>query len=241
MIHRFAMPFVIALAAAACDRTVTPGGDTLAGPGTTGTDTGQSASCLPITPEIRGSLVGQREVAQREARRVRVSGDGVARRDSAGALITIVPACGSHAFRAEDLARGQFVARLTIDGSAPRFSRVENDTVYWWVYLDLTSGVPVYHSQFLSTRAQEDGDRVYLRRADFVIRCQPEGERPRVEQAGWEPEHEPQACPASDAQLRFLAPAAVQPTGLTLAGGDSPWFGCILGCCQSTRFFLDEQ
>lgn len=202
-------------------------------------DTG-AASCLPLVPEVSGSLVGQRETAQREARRVRVATDGVTRADSGGARITIAPTCGSHAFRAGDLARGQFVARLTIDGMAPRFSRFENDTVYWWVYLDLTSGRPVFHSEFLSTRATTDAPGAYLRRGDFVIRCKPRADRPRAEQAGWEPVHEAEACPPDEAAMRLLQPA-VADSGTQGGGGTAPWFGCTLGCCQSSRFFLDEQ
>ena len=213
--------------------------DTLAD--TTGGDTAQtSASCLPVVPDIRGSLIGQREAAQREARRVRTSGDGVARRDSAGGEVVITPACGSHAFRAEDLARGQFVARLTINGSAPRFSRFANDTVYWWVYLDLTSGMPVFHSEFLSTAATSDTVRSYVRRADFVIRCKAEDARPKTEIAGWEVVHESEACPVTDQQARFIPRPFAQDSGTAGGGGTAPWFGCTLGCCQSSRFFLDE-
>jgi hypothetical protein len=241
-IHRFLVLLVLPLLAG-CPGSGTDGGDTVATTDTTDSARGgqPSASCLPVVPEIRGSLVGQREAAQREARRVRVSGDGAAHRDSAGGLVTIVPACGSHAFRAEDLARGQFVARLTIDGRAPRFSRFESDTVYWWVYLDLTSGVPVFHSQFLSTAARADTGRAYLRRADFVIRCQPEAQRPRAERAAWEPVHGPQACEPADAQLRFMAQPTALDSGTQGSGGTSPWFGCTLGCCQSSRFFLDAE
>jgi hypothetical protein len=239
-IQRFAVLLVVPLLVA-CPGAERDVRDTVASADTTDTAGGQpAASCLPVVPEIRGSLVGQREAAQREARRVRVSGDGVARRDSAGGLVTIVPTCGSHAFRAEDLSRGQFVARLTINGQAPRFSRFENDTVYWWVYLDLTSGVPVFHSQFLSAAAQSDTGRAYLRRGDFVIRCQPEAQRPRAELAGWEPVHGPQACERTDAQMRFLQPTALD-SGTQGSGGTSPWFGCTLGCCQSSRFFLDAE
>lgn len=225
--------------AAACGRQDPQDRDTAADTTGASTDTGQSASCLPVVPEVRGSLVGQRELAQREARRVRVVGDGVARVDSGGGNVTISPACGSHAFRAEDLARGQFVARLAIDGRAPRFSRFENDTVYWWVYLDLTSGRPVLHSQYLSTAATSDAGRSYLRRADFVIRCKPAGERPRTEVAAWESPHDAEACPETDEQMRMLMRAQLD-SG-TQGGGSSPWFGCTLGCCQSSRFFLDEQ
>lgn len=204
-------------------------------------DTGEaSASCLPLVPDVRGSLVGQREAAQREARRMRVSADGVAREDSGG-TVTIAPACGSHTFNEDDLARGQFVARLTIDGTVPRFSRFANDTVYWWVYLDLTSGTPVFHSEFLSTSATSDADQAHVRRADFVIRCKAAGERPKMELAGWEPVHEPEACPATDAQMRFLAQPTALDSGTAGGGGTSPWFGCKLGCCQSSRFLQDEQ
>lgn len=193
-----------------------------------------TASCLPLVPDIRGSLVGQRERAQGEARRLRVSGDGMPQRDSASdAMVTIAPACGSHAFDEEHLAHGQFVARLTIDGTAPRFSPFPNDTVYWWVYLDLTSGTPVFHSEFLSAAAASDTGRVYVRRGTFVIRCKAMAERPKTEIAGWEAPHGPEACPVSDAQMRVL----MQPTALdsgTQGGGTSPWFGCKLGCCQST-------
>jgi hypothetical protein len=211
--------------------TAAPGGDT----------TQVSASCLPIVPGVRGSLVGQRDSAQSEARRVRVSGDGMARRDSAGGTVTITPTCGSHTFREEDLARGQFVARLAINGDAPRFSRFPNDTVYWWVYLDLTSGEPVFHSEFLSTAAVSDTGRAYLRRGDFVIRCKPADNRPKAEVAGWEQEHEAEACPASDARMQFTSLQAALDSGTQGGGGNSPWFGCKLGCCQSSRFFLDAQ
>lgn len=216
--------------------------DTLADSAARGGDTAQvAASCLPMVPNVRGSLVGQRDSAQREARRVRLSGEGVARRDSAGGTVTIIPTCGSHTFREEDLARGQFVARLTIDGSAPRFSRFPNDTVYWWVYLDLTSGAPVFHSEFLSTAAVSDTGRAYLRRGDFVIRCKPASDRPKSELAGWEPDHRAEACPASDARMPLIM--EIQPTALDSgtqgSGGNSPWFGCKLGCCQSSRIFLD--
>lgn len=202
-------------------------------------DTGQAAaSCLPLVPDVRGSLVGQRELAQREARRMRVSGDGVARSDSAG-TVTITPACGSHAFNEDELARGQFVARLTIQGTNPRFSRVPNDTVYWWVYLDLTTGTPVFHSEFLSTAATTDADRAYVQRGDFVIRCKAATARPKAEMAGWEPVHEAEACPASEAQVRLLQPVAATDSGTAGSGGTSPWFGCKLGCCQSSRTQLD--
>ena len=204
-------------------------------------DTGESsASCLPLVPDARGSLVGQREVAQREARRMRVSADGIARTDSGG-TVTIAPACGSHTFNEDDLARGQFVARLTIDGTVPRFSRFANDTVYWWVYLDLTSGTPVFHSEFLSTAATSDAERAYVRRGDFVIRCKATGERPKMELAGWEPVHEAEACPATDAQMRLLPQQAALDSGTAGGGGTSPWFGCKLGCCQSSRILQDEQ
>lgn len=200
-----------------------------------------SASCLPMVPSVRGSLVGQRDSAQSEARRVRVSGDGMARRDSEGGTVTITPTCGSNTFREEDLARGQFVARLAINGSAPRFSRFPNDTVYWWVYLDLTSGTPVFHSEFLSTAAVSDTGRAYLRRGDFVIRCKPSADRPKAEVAGWEPEHGAEACPASDARMGFAMQPTALDSGTQGGGGNSPWFGCTLGCCQSNRFFLDAQ
>ncbi|HUF31058.1 MAG TPA: hypothetical protein VMM77_10460 [Gemmatimonadaceae bacterium] len=211
--------------------TAAPGGDT----------TQASASCLPIVPSVRGSLVGQRDSAQREARRVRVSGEGVAHRDSAGGTVTITPTCGSHTFREGDLARGQFVARLAINGNAPRFSRFPNDTVYWWVYLDLTSGQPVFRSEFLSTAVVSDTGRAYLRRGDFVIRCKAAGNRPKAEVAGWEPAHGPEPCPASDARMQLMSFQAAGDSGTQGGGGNSPWFGCTLGCCQSNTLVLDEQ
>lgn len=196
-------------------------------------------SCLPLVPDVRGSLVGQRELAQREARRLRVSGPGVTHADT-DATLTITPACGSHAFNEDELAGGQFVARLTIDGTDARFSRFPNDTVYWWVYLDLTSGTPVFYSEFLSTRATSDEDRAYLRRGDFVIRCKPQAQRPKSEIAGWEPVHEAEACPASDARLLFLQDQrALLDSGTSGGGSTSPWFGCKLGCCQSSHVLDD--
>lgn len=227
---------------AACNGLDGTARDTVADSAGPGGDTTQvSASCLPMVPGLRGSLVGQRDSAQSEARRVRVSGDGVARRDSAGGLVTITPTCGSHTFREEDLARGQFVARLAINGTAPRFSRFPNDTVYWWVYLDLTSGAPVFHSEFLSTAAVTDTGRAYLRRGDFVIRCKPASDRPKSELAGWEAAHEAEACPASDARMPLITRQAALDSGTQGGGGNSPWFGCKLGCCQSSRLFVDEQ
>ena len=161
-----------------------------------------------------------------------MSGSGISRTDSGG-TITIAPACGSHAFNEDDLARGQFVARLTIAGSDARFSAFPNDTVYWWVYLDLTSGTPEFHSEFLSTLATTDADQIYVRRGDFVIRCKASAERPRTELAGWEQPHQAEACPASDAQMRFLMQAR-DDSGTAGGGGTAPWFGCKLGCCQSS-------
>lgn len=234
ILHRtllFTVAFTTACGGGTSDR------DTLADSAARNDTTQVAASCLPMVPNVRGSLVGQRDSAQHEARRVRLSGDGVAHQDSAGGTVTITPTCGSHTFREEDLARGQFVARLTIDGNAPRFSRFPNDTVYWWVYLDLTSGEPVFHSEFLSTAAVSDTGQVYLRRGDFVIRCKPASDRPKAEVAGWEPVHEPEACPASDARMPLIMP--VQSTALDSgtqgSGGNSPWFGCKLGCCQSSQ------
>lgn len=193
-----------------------------------------SASCLPLTPNVAGSLIGQRQRAQSEARRLRVSGDGVTRLDSATkARITITPACGSHGFDAEHLAHGQFVARLTIDGQAPTFSPFPNDTVYWWVFLDLTSGTPEFRSEFLSAAAASDTARVYLRQGTFVIRCKAMAERPQQEIAGWEAPHGPEACPETDMQMRLLQPSLLD-SGSQGGGGTSPWFGCKLGCCQST-------
>lgn len=220
--------------AAACNGADTTGRDTAESVAAGGDTSQASASCLPIVPDVRGSLIGQRAAAQREARRVRVSGDGVPHRDSPAGLVTITPACGSHTFRAEDLARGQFVARLAIDGTEPRFSRFPNDTVYWWVYLDITSGEPVFHSEFLSTTAQSDTGRSYLRRGDFVIRCKPTADRPKSELAGWEPEHEAEACPVSDARMQLITLQAALDSGTQGGGGNSPWFGCTMGCCQST-------
>jgi hypothetical protein len=227
---------VACVLSAGCDGADVPAGDTLADSAVQPADTGQGPSCLPIVPEVRGSLVGQRESAQREARRVRVAGDSTIRIDQA--TVTISPACGSHEFRAEDLARGQFVARIAINGMEPRFSRFENDTVYWWVFLNLESGRPVFESEFLSTKATSDTGRSYLRRRDFVIRCKPAAERPRREVAGWEPEADLQACPRTDAQAQFIGRAAVPMAAMQ--AGTTPWYGCTLGCCQSNRALADE-
>jgi hypothetical protein len=225
---------IAVLLASGCDGSRSAG-DAQADSAAVASDTGPApASCLPLVPDMRGSLLGQRELAQREARRMRVSGAGVARSDSGG-TVTITPACGSHAFNEDDLARGQFVARLTMQGANERFSRFPNDTVYWWVYLDLTSGTPVFHSEFLSTAATTDADRAYVRRGDFVIRCKAAGERPKAEMAGWEPVHEAEACPASEARFRLLQQVAASDSGTAGSGGTSPWFGCKLGCCQSSR------
>ncbi len=203
-------------------------------------DTGHaSPSCLPLVPDVRGSLAGQRELAQREARRMRVAGDGVPYTDSLG-TVRITPACGSHAFNEDELARGQFVARLTIDGSAPRFSRFQNDTVYWWVYLDLTSGAPVFRSEFLSIAASDDANRGYISSGDFVIRCKADDLRPRTEAAGWEPLHDAEACPTSGQKMMLAPQPASLDSGQTGSGGTSPWFGCKLGCCQSSRTIADE-
>ena len=195
-------------------------------------DTGQaSASCLPLVPDVRGSLVGQRALAQREARRMRVSGRG---ERHPRLPVTITPACGSHAFNEDELARGQFVARLTIDGTDTALSAFPNDTVYWWVYLDLTSGTPVFHSEFLSTLATGDADSAHVKRGDFVIRCKDAGQRPKSEQAGWERVHAAEPCPPSNEQAGLLM-IAPQDSGTAGPGGTSPWFGCKLGCCQSSR------
>jgi hypothetical protein len=225
------------IGAAACQQPDDTARDTLAGV-TTAADTG--ASCLPVVPDVRGTLIGQRELGQREARRVRVVGEGVQRPEEGGATVTIAPVCGSHLFRPEDLARGQFVARLTIDGMAPRFSRFANDTVYWWVYLDLTSGVPVYRSEFLSTMAPDDAGRRYVRRGEFTIRCWADERRHKTEMAGWEEPHEPEPCPTEDARMTLLAsPAPAAP--MAQNRGSAAWFGCTLGCCQASRIIMDEQ
>jgi hypothetical protein len=194
--------------------------------------TAAGASCLPMSPSVTGSLIGQRAAAQEDAARVRVTEDSVERREG-DAVITIVPTCGSHAFREGDLARGQFVARLTINGTAPRLSPHANDVLLWWVYLDATTGRPEFRSEFLSTRSTSDSVENYLRRGSFVIRCKAQADRPRREIASWEPAHDPEACPASDRQLRFtsLMQARVDSTGGD--AGDNPWYGCWLGCCQS--------
>ena len=77
--------------ASACQQPDDSARDTLAG-ATTAADTG--ASCLPIVPDVRGTLVGQRELGQREARRVRVVlAEGLARIDVTAAR-PIKPAAG---------------------------------------------------------------------------------------------------------------------------------------------------
>lgn len=227
---------IAALMVSGCDPNAAR--DPAASDSLTSTSNASTASCLPLVPEVRGSLLGQRELAQREARRLRVTGDAVAHEDERG-TVRITPACGSHTFGEEELARGQFVARLTIEGSAPRFSRFPDDTVYWWVYLDLTSGVPTFRSEFLSLKAPSDAERAYVQRGDFVIRCKAESQRPRTEMAGWEEPHEPEACQASDMRMTFL-PQRARDSGTSGSGGTSPWFGCKLGCCQSSKHIADE-
>jgi hypothetical protein len=228
---RMAVVIAVLPSISACPREQTS-------PDTTGsaTDSPDSAvagaSCLPLSPKVRGSLVGQRGASQEDAAGVRVTTDSAVRQEG-DARITIVPTCGSHTFREGDLARGQFVARLTISGTAPRFSPYADDVVLWWVYLDATSGRPEFRSEFLSTRSTSDSAEDYLRRGSFIIRCKPLADQPRRETARWEPAHGPEACPQSDRQLRFTQ--AVQAGADSIGGGagDNPWYGCWLGCCQS--------
>jgi hypothetical protein len=192
-----------------------------------------------MSPEINGSLVGQRAAAQKEAEHVRVNGEGVPLQQGS-ATIAIAPSCGSHTLKEADLASGQFVARLSITGSAPRLSSYPDDVVYWWVYLDLTSGNPVLKSQFLSTLARSDSPADYLRQGTFVVECLPLDRRPREEVAGWTSDHPSLPCPGSDDSL---APAvattndssdSVPPTApATQASSSLPWYGCFLGVCHS--------
>jgi hypothetical protein len=202
-------------------------------------DTSANPSCLPMSPEINGSLVGQRAAAQKETEHVRVNGEGVALRQGA-ASIAIAPSCGSHTLKEADLASGQFVARLTITGALPRFSGYPDDIVYWWVYLDLTSGKPVLKSQFLSTLARSDSPADYLRQGPFVIECLPKERRPLEEVAGWTNDHPSLPCPGSDDSLAPAAAASddssdsVPPsTPATQASSSLPWYGCFLGVCHS--------
>lgn len=216
------------------------------------TATGDSVrpSCLPIQPDVRGTLAGQREAAQREARRVRVAGDGATQAFENG-RVTIHPACGSHTFRVEDLARGQFVARLTIEGRVDSLSRIPDDTVFWWVYLDVSSGRPVYQSEYLSLAAREEG--AHIQRDGFVIRCKAPAARDTTERAAWEPAHEPEACPDTTSAARTRTaqgPAPRTPTpaafaslpalpratmALLQSGSMRAWYACPYGCCQGQK------
>lgn len=203
-------------------------------------------SCLPISPNVRGSLAEQRDSAQREARRVRIAERGTTQEFPNGS-VTIHPTCGSHTFRVDDLARGQFVARLTINGQVDSLSRFPNDTVFWWVYLDVSSGRPEYRSEFLSLAARDDAS--HIERDGFVIRCRAAALRDTTERAGWEPRHDPEPCPDAPrtaATTRLETPVrtasmalGVLPLPRTMAGmrlqggGVRAWYACPWGCCQS--------
>src|SRR5690606_39171321 len=98
---------------------------------------------------------GQRDLARRVAMRLRALDSlGLSHAGATGDTVRLIPICENHTLNDNQLERGRFVAVFTGAGTAPDYSAMANDTVFWWIYgerLSTSDGdTVVWHSEFLS-------------------------------------------------------------------------------------------
>lgn len=174
--------------------------------------------------QLSGSLHGKRDLARRIAMRLRALDSlGRIHVGAAGDTVRLIPICENHKLSDNQLQRGRFVGVLTGPGTAPEYSTMPNDTVFWWIYGERMRepgrDTIVWHSEYLSMRS--DAGTPYTKAAHLRI-C--EGERPRrEEERSEEVEWHADSCHVDSGG------------GIALLSGDRPWFGCTRGCCYAAR------
>ena len=136
--------------------------------------------------------------------------------------LLLIPTCDVRKLKKKDLKEGRFVGILTGPGTAPDYSDVPNDVVYWWVFGTDTvvngATTLVHHSQFVSLRSPTGS---IVERATIVCPDHRDRDFP-VDSVAWHDD----TCPSPS------APHSV------MRIGDNPWFGCTRGCCYSTKLQL---
>jgi hypothetical protein len=169
------------------------------------------------TSRLSGTLHGQRDRARRVAARL-IPRDSLGKdhTEQGGRTVRLIPICENHRLQENHLKQGRFVAALTGPGTSPRFSRDENDVVFWWIYgedVRTSAGrdTTVWHSEFLSLGS--DAATRYVVSTHLQI-CDGAPPTPDREAVHWH-----------DAVCHLAAGGGTGPAG------DRPWFGCTRGCC----------
>ena len=171
---------------------------------------------------LSGTLHGQRDLARRVAAQLRaLDALGESYAGAAGDSVRLIPICENHRLNDNQLERGRFVAVFTGPGTAPDYSAVANDTVFWWIYgerLSTSAGgdTLVWHSEFLSMRS--DAATPYTK-TTHLRSCEGEPPTREEERVFWHAD----SCHVDSGGR------------IALVSGDRPWFGCTRGCCYAAK------
>lgn len=176
--------------------------------------------------QVKGSLMGKQARGRAIARRMKTAGQSVTH---PSLQVTLTPICENNQLDNQQLEEGRFVGILTGPGTAPRFSRIPDDTVFWWVFgekIRLPNGrdTVLYYSEFFSVTAPPGTPYTILVPLQVCSNESRDGER--AEKVDWHSG----VCDTTAAHMQGEARL-----------GDRPWFGCTRGCCFAQMTRVDSE